>query len=116
MNHRLLMIVAATALLISSSLCHAQAPTGGVTADGASGNAPPAASAPTPSADPASPTERTPPANRDEATDTTNDAKSPEVSAGVKSTPPDDKVQRDNGDSRASDAIVDGKQMPASGR
>lgn len=110
--NRLLMSVAATALLAGSSLVHAQAPAGGPAGGGASLSAPPAAAAPARSADPASPAERAPPVNRDEATDTTNNAKGSDA-AGVKSTASDDKLQRDNGDTRASDATTDGKQKPA---
>ena len=118
MNHRLLMSVAATALLVGSSLVHAQAPAGGpasgAAGGGASRSAPPAAASPAPSADRAAPAERTPPVNRDEATDTTNNAKTaPEAGAGVKSTASDDKVQRDNGDSRASDAKGDANNPAA---
>jgi hypothetical protein len=111
------MSVAAAALLASSTLVHAQAPAGGpaggAAGTGASRNAPPAAAAPAPSADRAAPAERTPPVNRDEATDTTNNTKTPDAGAGVKSTASDDKVQRDNGDKRASDATGDNKQKPA---
>ena len=114
MNHRLLMSVAAVALIAGSGLVQAQAPAGGgatggaAAPSGASRSAPPAA-APAPSADRAAPAERTPPVNKDEATDTTNNAKSPDAAAGAKTTASDDKVQRDNGDVRATDATGDGK-------
>ena len=119
MNHRFLMSVAAAALIAGTGLVQAQSPTGGAPAGGAAGSgasrsAPAAASpstSPSPSADPAAPAERTAPVNKDEATDTT---KAPEAGAGVKSTASDDKVQRDNGDVRATDAKGDPKQKPAS--
>ncbi|MDB5655848.1 MAG: hypothetical protein JWQ94_3461 [Tardiphaga sp.] len=98
MNHRLLMSVAAAALIAGTGLTHAQAPASGA---GASRSATPAAS---PSVDRAAPAEHTAPVNRDEATDT---SKAPEAGAGIKSSASDDKVQRDNGDVRSSDAKGD---------
>ena len=59
-----------------------------------------------PSTDPAAPVERATPVNRDEATDT---SAPPEAGAGSKPVASDDKVQRDNGDVRASDALPGGK-------
>ena len=115
MTQRLLMSVAAAALIAGSGLVHAQAPAGGAAgggaAPGASRSAPPAA-APAPAADRAAPAERAPPVHRDEATDTSNKTKAPDA-AGTRSTASDDKVQRDNGDTRASDATGDGRQKPA---
>ena len=118
MNHRFLMSVAAAALIAGTGLVQAQAPSGGAPAGGAAGSgasrsAPAAASpstSPSPSADRAAPAERTAPVNKDEATDTSN--RKPEAGAGMKSTASDDKVQRDNGDVRASDAKGDPKQKP----
>jgi hypothetical protein len=99
MNHRLIIAVAA-ALMAASGPIEAQTPASG------SGSAPSSAPAPVaaetlPSADPAAPTERATPVNRDEATDT---SAPPEAGAGIKPVASDDKVQRDNGDTRASDA------------
>jgi hypothetical protein len=112
MKHRLLMSVAAAAVIAGTGLVHAQAPAGGAApgagGSGASRSAP--AASPSPNADRAAPAERTPPVNRDEATDTT---KAPDAGAGVKPAASDDKVQRDNGDSRATDATGDNKQKPA---
>jgi hypothetical protein len=114
MTHRLFLSAAIAALMAGSSLVHAQAPAGGAASggtaapSGASRSAPAAAPAPAAS-DRAAPAERTPPVNRDEATDTTNNSKTPDAAAGAKTTASDDKVQRDNGDVRATDATGDGK-------
>jgi hypothetical protein len=103
MNNRLFLSVAAAALIAGSGMAHAQAgmsreaPSGGAAAQNA-----PARSAP--SADRAAPAERAAPVTRDEATDT---SKRPEPGAAVKSTQSDDKVQRDNGDQRATDSTRD---------
>ena len=115
MNNRLLLSVAAAALIAGSGLVHAQAPAGGAAGGsagrGASRSAPPAAASPSPSADRAAPAERTPPVNRDEATDT---SKRPEAGSDIKAqaAPSDDKVQKDNSTQRATDSTRD-NQKPA---
>jgi hypothetical protein len=105
MNHRLIIAVAAV-LMAASGPIHAQTPasSSGTTP---TANVPAAAAAETiPSNDPAAPVERATPVNRDEATDT---SAPPEAGAGIKPVASDDKVQRDNGDVRASDALPGGK-------
>ena len=105
MNHRLIIAVAVI-LMAASGPIQAQTPASGSgTAPAIS--APAAAAAETiPSTDPAAPVERATPVNRDEATDT---SAPPEAGAGSKPVASDDKVQRDNGDVRASDALPGGK-------
>ncbi|MEH2477313.1 hypothetical protein V1282_000670 [Nitrobacteraceae bacterium AZCC 2146] len=105
MNNRLLMSVAAAALIVGTGFANAQA--------GMSREAPAAAAAPSssaPSADRAAPAERSAPMNRDEATDS---AKRPDTGTGMKATQSDDKVQRDNGAKRATDSTRDNAQKPA---
>ena len=105
MTPRLFLAVAAV-LMAASGPVQAQTPASGSGA-AATGSAPSAVAAETiPSADPAAPVERGTPVNRDEATDT---SAPPEAGAGVKPVASDDKVQRDNGDVRASDALPVGK-------
>ncbi len=113
MPNRLLIGVAAAALIAGTSLVQAQAPAGGGAAGSSPSRSAPATASPAPSVDRAAPAERTPPVNRDEATDTTNKNTTKAPEAGVKSTASDDKVQRDNGDVRSSDATGDNKQKPA---
>ena len=104
MNPRLFIAVA-TVLMAACSPIQAQTPAIG--SGTATSNAPAAAAAETlPSADPAAPTERATPVNRDEATDT---SAPPVAGAGIKPVASDDKVERDNGDTRARDANRGGK-------
>jgi hypothetical protein len=105
MNNRLLMSVAAAALIVGTGFANAQA---GMSRE-APAAAPPSSSAP--SADRAAPAERSAPMNRDEATDS---AKRPDAGTGMKATQSDDKVQRDNGAKRATDSTRDNAQKPAS--
>jgi hypothetical protein len=103
MKNRLLMSVAAAALIAGTGFANAQA--------GMSREAPAAAAPSAPSADRAAPAERSAPMNRDEATDS---AKKPDAGTGMKATQSDDKVQRDNGAKRATDSTRDNAQKPAS--
>ncbi len=102
MNNRLLMSVAAAALIAGTGLATAQNP-------GASREAPAAGatkSAPSaPSADRAAPIERAAPTNKDEATDT---MKRSDTGSDIKAAPSDDKMKRDNGAQRATDSSRDG--------
>jgi len=116
MNNRLLMSVAAAALIAGSGFASAQNPGGAGTAPsggsaGMSREAPAggaarsgATSAPAggASADRAAPAERNAPVNKDEATDTTNKS---DQKPAMKSTQSDDKMQRD--DKRATDSTRD---------
>ncbi|MBC7585299.1 MAG: hypothetical protein H7316_16265 [Tardiphaga sp.] len=105
MNHRLLIAVAAV-IMAASAPMQAQTPASG-SGTTLPSSAPAAAAAETiPSAGPAAPVERATPVNRDEATDT---SAPPEAGAGIKPVASDDKVQRDNGDVRASDVLPGGK-------
>jgi hypothetical protein len=103
MNNRLLMSAAAAALIAGTGFANAQA--------GMSREAPAAAAPGAPSADRAAPAERSAPMNRDEATDS---AKKPDAGTGMKATQSDDKMQRDNGNKRATDSTRDNVQKPAS--
>ncbi|MET0719618.1 MAG: DUF1236 domain-containing protein [Tardiphaga sp.] len=107
MNHRLLMSVAAAALIAGTGLANAQA---GMSRE-APAAAPSAQGAPAraPAADRAAPTERSAPVNRDEATDT---SKRPEAGSDIKATQSDDKLKRDDGKQRATDTTRD-NQKPA---
>jgi len=124
MNSRLMMSVAAAALIVGTSFANAQGAGQGMSREAPS-SAPAARSAPAdaPSrgaADRAAPMEHSAPVNRDEATDTTNKS---EQKPAVKSTQSDDKVQRDDkrgGTQRATDTTRDndktGKDMKADGK
>lgn len=124
MNNRLMMSVAAAALIVGTSFANAQGAGQGMSREAPS-STPAARSAPadTPSggaADRAAPMEHSAPVNRDEATDTTNKS---EQKPAVKSTQSDDKVQRDDkrdGNQRATDTTRDndkaGKDMKADGK
>jgi hypothetical protein len=99
MNNRLLMSVAAAALIAGTGLATAQNP-------GASREAPAAgATKSAPSADRTAPVERTAPTNKDEATDT---MKRSDSVSDIKAAPSDDKMKRDNGAQRATDSGRDG--------
>lgn len=106
MNNRLLMSVAAAALIAGTGLANAQNP-------GMSREAPAAGAAKSaPSADRAAPAERTAPVNKDEATDS---MKRSDSGSDIKAAPSDDKMKRDNGAQRATDSSRDGAaQKPSS--
>jgi hypothetical protein len=99
MNNRLLMSVAAAALIAGSGLATAQSPGTGREAPAAG------ATKSAPSADRAAPVERAAPINKDEATDT---MKRSESGSDIKAAPSDDKMKRDNGTQRATDSTRDG--------
>jgi hypothetical protein len=104
MNNRLLMSVAAAALIAGTGLATAQNP-------GASREAPAAgATKSAPSADRAAPAERAAPTNKDEATDT---MKRSDSGSDTKAAPSDDKMKRDNGAQRATDSSRDGAAQKA---
>jgi hypothetical protein len=126
MNNRLMMGVAATALIVGTSFANAQGAGQGMSREAPSSSAPAARSAPADTqsggaADRAAPMERSAPVNRDEATDTNNKS---DQKPAVKSTQSDDKVQRDDkrggGNQRATDTTRDsdkaGKDMKPDGK
>ncbi|CAN5222171.1 DUF1236 domain-containing protein [soil metagenome] len=102
MNKRLLMRVAAAALIAGTGLARAQNP--GMSREAPAAGAAKSAPSAAPSADRAAPAERATPVNKDEATDTMN---RPAADSGMKATQSDDKVKRDDSH-RATDTTHDG--------
>jgi len=96
MNNRLLMSVAAAALIAGSGIANAQNA-------GMSREAPGSAAKSAPAADRTAPQERAAPVNKDEATDT---MKRSESGSDIKAAPSDDKMKRDDGSQRASDGAA----------
>ncbi|MDB5616021.1 DUF1236 domain-containing protein [Tardiphaga sp.] len=112
MKNRLMLSVAAAALIAGTAMVQAQAPAGGAARSA------PAAATPPPSADRAAPAERAAPVNRDEATDT---MKQPDSDSAPKAAQSDDKMKHDNGQRAQSgrdsaDPAKGGKDMKADGR
>jgi hypothetical protein len=109
MKNRLMMSVAAVAMIAGGNFAYAQgAGQGGGMSREAPGGAPTARSAPAAgapaAADRAAPAEHSAPMKRDEASDTTNKS---EQSPPTKTGQSDDKMQRDNGNQRATDTTRD---------